>query len=594
MKNIKSLIVLLVTLISPLLSAADFDDYTPSDISQNINYNLLAGSLETSNYELREYSYITVSGNFISKKLYFISSEQGVQNAFNNAGLSYEAYQDLLQDYSQSFSLSNIVNSSNSSINGLKSKEFITILDPEVMDIKNNQDFEAYKSKYSLSTLTYIESTEVDSRYSTSCPSGWKCRSKNYNKQNAYYNLNKDIKIYQSSSVESGVRLSGRFNYDANASVDYRYKKKFGIPYKVKIDFIDSKLDYDFDGTINLYGKLNYSVEGKEFELHQAKIYDKTFMVGPIPVQIDIKTYIRVGTGDLDVEASGEVALTKPISYKGSYKYTCDNQDCYKEGESISVEKDSLTGNDISYQLGAKAKIEPYINAAIRGRLYWGSIYVEVGAQASLPIVVQGYYGNMCGDANKDGSNETVAALIGTIGIDAGITLKGKFLFNKSKRKYISLNYWHLAYFDFLNPSTALSPLLLSQWNSSFNSLAGPSTSWDIGLRECSQDLLPKKYQNFIVNWGDGQVSEILGLENRLKINHEYENIGSYNIIISHENGARTITNYEVETLQKAVACLDDSTFNTTSPFCPAGYDYNFSIQQCVIRPPNNCGATEW
>lgn len=537
MKVVNSIfIIVAMALLSFNVFASGDEHLAPKNPEAIINQSL-QGSLDTQGYELKRISYISVDGRQVSKELFFINSADGARLAYRDAGLSFSALEDAIQDFSSPIRFSQRTSTTSSSVGASvdASAGMLMIIDKEVDAISTQAQADAYIAKWGLAIESdgdVFDAETLSSEYGSSCPRKWKCRSKSYQKDNISGSVNKTFELHKSTYGAVGLDVFGSIKADVRAKLDYRYKKKLGIKYKVRVDFLDSNLNYRFEGTLKLHGKADRTFEGKEFELFQAKVYDEIFMVGFIPVQVDIKTYVRAGTGDLKLSAAGEVGMVKPLYVEGKFSYVCDAKNCVKQSESFNNFEESLNLGNIAYQVVAKAEIEPYINAAVRGRLYWATAYVEVGLQPSVPVKLFGYIGNMCGNGDGLNGNEHVKAGILSADIRAGVTWKTKFITYKSDRNYKEFYRGPLGYKDLLNPSTALSPIISSAVN-------GSTVQLTTSLRSCVVNELDKKYQDFTIHWGNGSstaLSDVAGSVVKSKTLQP----GNYKIKVQHASGAYT------------------------------------------------------
>ncbi|MBH0076359.1 hypothetical protein I6F48_12435 [Pseudoalteromonas sp. SWYJ118] len=552
MKKFSVTILKVATLLLSFQAAASNDHLaprTPSDVRSSI----IQGSLDKQGYEIRKVEYVSVDGRAIKKELYFIDSASGAQNAYNNAGLSFEAYQETVEDFNSPLTFSKHTSTPLNSISSSDdlSSGMLTIIDAEADAISSQSQADAYIAKWGLDVDEDLDSDSLNSEYGSSCPRKYKCRTKQYQKS-----INKDIdksfELYKGAYGSVGMDVIGSVKADTTARVDYRYKKKWGIKYKVRVDFLDSKLNYRFEGSLGLYGKAERTFKGKEFELFQAKVYDNIFMVGFIPVQVDVKTYVRAGTGDLKLSAEGEIGMVKPFLSEGTFSYVCDKSKCVKQSESFNNADQTLNSNNLAYQVTAKAEIEPYINAAIRGRLYWGSVYAEVGLQPSIPLKLFGYVGNKCGDGDGDFVNERVTAGLLSADIRAGITWKTKVLQYKSNRNYKQFYRGNLGYKDLLSPSTALSPIIETTIN-------GNTVTLKTSLRNCIVNELDSEHQDFTIYWGNKGTKSISNLNDTIS-STKILNSGYHTIKVKHKGGAYT---------QKEIHITSSGGGGFNPPVCP-------------------------
>ena len=570
---------------------------------QNVNTVILAGSLESQGYELKRVSYTSVSGRAVTKDLYIVATVSGANAAYQNAGLSYNALQEALLDLSSSVNFSQRTSTSSSMVNNSTdaSSGMMIIIDKEAEAISSQAQADAYISKWGLvvdnTSDDLFDAETLSSEYGSSCPRKWRCRTKSYQKDNISHTTNKSFELYKNSYGSVGMDVSGSVKADVKAKLDYRYKRKFKIPYKVRVDFLDSNLNYQFEGSLKLHGKADRTFAGKEFELFQAKIYDEIFWVGPIPVQVDIKTYVRIGTGDLKLSTAGEIGMHKPLKIEGSFSYVCDANNCVKQRESFNNFNESLSAGNVAYQLVAKAEIEPYVNAAVRGRLYWATAYVEVGLQPSVPVKLFGYIGNMCGNGDGLSGNEHVKAALLSADVRAGITWKTKFVTYKSDRNYKEFYRGALAYMDLLNPSSALSPIIRPVVN-------GDIVQLTTSVRSCISNELDKKFQDFTIYWGNGTTTPLANVAGSVVKSKSLPQ-GQYNIKVQHASGAYTQRSIVIEATGGGDDGTGDGSFDGPDrscsgptppaycdaelPFpggsqCPFDMEWSTSLNKCVVK----------
>lgn len=528
--------VVMFALFSPSAFGLSNSHLAPLNLG-NVSSNLLEGNLDNQGYEVRRVSYQSVGGLSVSKELILITTSAGAWSAYNNVGLSYDTLQDLLQDFNSPLTFSQRASSAaGSAIASVDmSSGMLIIIDVEAEAITSQAQADAYIARWGLEIDpgedNFFDAETLSSEYGTSCPRQWKCRTRNYQNNNINHSVNRTETLTQNNYGSVSLDIIGHAKAEAAAKIDYRYKRKWKIPYKVKVDFIDSNLKYDFQGNLRLHGKADRTFAGREFELFQAKVYDNFFMVGAIPVQVDIKTYVRFGTGDLILSAAGELGAYKPLRLKGEFSYVCDNQNCIKQSESFNNFDESLSVGNIAYQVIASAKIEPYLNAAIRGRLYWGSIYAEVGLQPSIPLELFGYAGNLCGDGLN--GNEHVQAGLLKADLRAGVTWKTRFITYTPDRNYKQFYRTPLGYKDLLNPSTALSPIIRPV-------VSGSTVNLTTALRSCVTSVLDKKFQNFTIFWGDNSQLSLNDVTGSVTSSKTFSSAGTYNIRVQHANGAFT------------------------------------------------------
>lgn len=584
MKFINNFSLMLLVMLTGIPSSWAFDRLEPADPQQVINQRL-QGSLETDGYELRRVQYSSSAGVWVDKELVLIRNSAGANAAYQQAGLSYDAWQEAVQDFQQPVQFSQRMSQQSAIPQYVDddSDGMVLIIDKEADALSSQAAADRYMQKWGLTPDVggdELDAGALSSEYGTSCPRKWKCRSRDFAK-NFEQNLDKNHVLTKNDYGSVGLEVKGLMKADAKAKIDYRYKRKFGVIYKVKVDFLNSALNYRFEGSLRLHGKADRTFAGQEFELFQMKIYDQIFMVGFIPVQVDIKTYLRAGTGDLKLSAAGEIGMQKPLLMHGSFSYVCDGEQCVKQGETFDNLDETLDAKNLNYQLLAKAEIEPYINAAIRGRLYWGSIYAEVGIQPSLPIKFFGYVGNMCGDADGVNGAEHVTAALLMADVRVGTTLKTRVLNNKSDREYREFYRKALMYKDLLSPSTALSPMVKV-------AVTGQNVAVKTNVRSCVAKELDAKHQDFVLIWPNGareNVNDVSSEQSRFRTMTP----GQYVVKVQHANGAMTAVSYEVKA---PVTPPGGGTLppggGTVPPgmpqVCATNYEWDPVTKQCVFK----------
>ncbi|RAJ93611.1 hypothetical protein [Aliidiomarina maris] len=503
----------------------------------------LDGNLQNEGFEVRLYDYQAIDGSRQIRELIFINSLSGLNAANQRFAIPQEDYAEMRLDF---LSSQFVTMSSNLSemIRQRVTHPLLYILDKEVMQITSQGEADRYLRARQLPITDSFFETDlaVDgvSSNSINCPSRWRCRTFNPSGQLFNFNVSDTIALRNNQHVNVNLDVSGGGQSNASLDVHYRYKRRFRIPYKVRVDYTEAKLSYDFNGDIRLTGNASRSIKGLEKQLHRQVVYERVFMVGLIPVLVDAVTYVKVGTGDLNLSAGGTIGLERPLFVNGAFHYLCSDSNCTNLSQSHNNISDTIRARNLSGSVLATASINPYLNVAIRGRLY-RNIAAEVGLQPSIAVNLSGYSGNQCGDGNGNGSNELVNSAILRGDFLAGVTWFGRAFSATTPRNYRTIHSTPLIYADFLNPSTSLSPIVRSNVN-------GGNVALAVELRPCARTALHRNHQNFSVTWSDGQLpSTISRLSGTHHINRTFNRVGQYSVTVRHENGSATTHNIHIQ-----------------------------------------------
>lgn len=160
---------------------------------------------------------------------------------------------------------------------------------------------------------------------------------------------------------------------------------------------------------------------------------------------------------------------------------------------------------------------------AVRGYLYNEVFaYAQVGVRPYLQGDLWGYFGNGCGDANADGTTDTVSAL--TLDLDTQVYLTAQArLLGATPTQWNDLwhtSRYHLGFWDLIG-SSALQPMMGGTSTSAVN-LSKPYTA---KMRPCYPypDTVSYKF-----NWGDATLSNISGApQSPATMNHTWTTAGT-------------------------------------------------------------------
>lgn len=236
------------------------------------------------------------------------------------------------------------------------------------------------------------------------CNSGWRT-----------YTLSRSIPfntVNTSKNVFGGtLTFDGRMGGSADIRLSVEYKKSdwsLCIPYTVRFKEAGAV------GSINLNDArlaLTASVNATVLEdSSRQNLYDSNGLawIGPIPVWYSFGIPMDYGYKVI-LGASTTVAYSSQLSGQISFNYTCSGGYCTGSGDTSTVRLSSGAPN---WSVQADATFDPFVKVGLEGRIYpignWYLASAGVGFKFSTPLQLYGYYGNACGDADKDGYNETV------------------------------------------------------------------------------------------------------------------------------------------------------------------------------------------
>jgi hypothetical protein len=303
-------------------------------------------------------------------------------------------------------------------------------------------------------------------------------------------------------------------NIQGTATGEIRLElKRFGIfgaciPYGVKFDHARAYGNLLAGYSATLSGTVNYANPNPwEWEIAKPFLFSFNFMIGPVPVHVGFNLPITAGL-ELSASLTGSVSYNAGQTAQGAFDYTCT----FSNG-CIGWANFNQTGGNSTQSLtgSVSGHIKPsvYAQAALRGYLYaeWLA-YAQVGVRPYLHGDLWGYYGNNCGDADGDGSFETVDALTFDLDWQLRITAQASVFGLKPKRwdNIWSTPYRHIAFWDLLGKegSRAVQPMLVAQSPVPVNT----SQRYDAKMRPCWPYGETVSYG---LSWGDGTSAALSG-----------------------------------------------------------------------------------
>ncbi len=284
----------------------------------------------------------------------------------------------------------------------------------------------------------------------------------------------------------SGGIFSGSLDIDlpltANVQVaaTYQIRKCFSIPVGFRFVSATASGNASISGSGALSVTANASaIYEKEWLVDDPKLGEVSFTVGPIPVRLVFTLPIYVGA-KFEAALSAQLSASLDASATGSFTYTCTPDDC--SGTNDFSDQFEFTGPtaSVSVDLGATAHARVMLRVALYDD---GFAYIEGGLKAYAKAGVWGYLGNACGDADGDGNNETVRALVADLswGYQLAYGWGGWAL--PDRVRYAGTHDYFLGWRDLLGNggSTALQPMILGP-----SSVAeGATATYTVKMRPC-------------------------------------------------------------------------------------------------------------
>lgn len=359
--------------------------------------------------------------------------------------------------------------------------------------------------------------------------------------------ITKGKHIAHNASVEKtwdlGDGFSGTLNLTAGAEANAdgevsitlkRAKVLFlCIPYGVKFNYAHVWGNGKVEQNATLSGELKYSNQ-KPWTWNIAKpfLFSVNFMAGPIPVHIGFNLPLTAGIdkGGLNASLTGVVNYSGQGSIYGEFNYKCTIEGC---SGSSSFNTEKITPGNITTSISGRFQPSIYFQMALRGYLYNESIaYAQIGIRPYIKGDLWGYYGNTCGDADGNGSPEIVDALTFDLDWQVYITAQvDTFLTEEWNRNLWKSPTWHVKYWDLLNASDAVAPLLIGPANAAM----GIMQAYGVKMRPCwpYEDKV-----NYTVDWGDGSNQLLNAAPDSGSASHAWSQAGTPLVTLTALNDA--------------------------------------------------------
>lgn len=294
----------------------------------------------------------------------------------------------------------------------------------------------------------------------------WKSETRNrtYNYSESLF----DRSFPFSSPIQGQLTLDLPVSGQVTLAATYKIRKCFGVPVGFKFVGASASGNAAITGTGDLQASASASALWEnEWKLTEPELGDVSFSIGWIPVRLVFTLPVYAGVS-FEAAIAGQVSAHLDASATGTFNYNCTPDTC--TGSSNFTDQFEFTGPDGSVTVDLKAKA--HARVMLRVGLYDSDFaYVEGGVKAYAKAGIWGYYGNTCGDADGNGSNETVEALVADLmwGYQFAYGTGGWIL--SDQLNYTGGGEYYLGWRDLLGTgrSTALQPMILgpasaTQW----------------------------------------------------------------------------------------------------------------------------------
>lgn len=337
-------------------------------------------------------------------------------------------------------------------------------------------------------------------------------------------------------SYNSGLegKIKATINYVKKERCDFTYGAEFtGLNVQGHLEFKDSEVRYA--GTaFKLDRKTVVQMELLDLE------YSLRFGAGPVVFEALLGAEVNAGL-DVQAEARAGIGLRAPVKGRYSFDYECDAHNCRKVRPVENTIDFDLEDLEFQGEVDLRAKVIPWleVHADAKVGLYTEKLRIgraKIGARVAIPAMLWGYIGNMCGDADGDGRNESVTAAIVDINADLYAYLEAK-LFGSERRWGIDLDLdapWelmprsevgskleeytyrrHLRWRDYVDGgSTALSPMI---------------QEFDGGeIKVSARPCLPHfaKRLTYAVDLDDAGMKYVTGPASGVRVDHIWQSLG--------------------------------------------------------------------
>jgi hypothetical protein len=231
-----------------------------------------------------------------------------------------------------------------------------------------------------------------------------------------------------------------------------------------------------------------------------------------IAIPVTFKAPITVG-----IDASGAAQLTASAHFEahGYFNVHCNSGGC--SGIRSATHGFSPVGTP-SAAVGGQVKVTPWVEGGFRAAILdEASAHAQVGVRAELPTDLWAYAGNTCGDSDRNGSDEMVAAATIDLAITIDVVARAAFVGREAAPWYWTVWNRHLAFWS-VGSGSAISPLFYAQ-----SVDANGTVTMRAGMRPCwpYSDVV-----TYLVTWSDGATELVTGAPGTmLTLSHRFASL---------------------------------------------------------------------
>ncbi|MDB4935717.1 MAG: hypothetical protein JWP87_2689 [Labilithrix sp.] len=226
----------------------------------------------------------------------------------------------------------------------------------------------------------------------------------------------------ETGSFTGAFDVNARMQGNATATIKYRAKTSIAAAcHAVWIDFKKAQVTGTADLTAS--GKVDAQFH-KEWHysktIAEPTVFNQWFTIGVVPVHLLVKVPVEAG---VDADAKATLHANAKVIGHGAFDVSCTSSSC-TGSKSASIAIDS--SDPPSFEATARVKVTPWAQASLKAVLFDETIggYGQVGIRASLPTDLYAYAGNMCGDGDGNGQNESVTGLTLDMAVKVDIVAK--------------------------------------------------------------------------------------------------------------------------------------------------------------------------
>jgi hypothetical protein len=302
------------------------------------------------------------------------------------------------------------------------------------------------------------------------------------------YNFHKASEGDFAGSAELDTRING----SVTAQVRYSIRHAACVPFVVVRGI-------DLAGRTDVVAKAAVDATFKAGVAWDREVYAPVLGAIILPgttVPVVVKAPITVG---IDATAAAELHERSGFEAHGRFDVRCNAGGC---AGTRSGSHGFVPGDSPSAAVVGRAEVTPWVEGGVRAYVMdEGVQHAEVGVRARLVADLWGYAGNACGDADHNGSNETITAATIDLGIGIDVVAKRGALGRDEAPWFWNVGKRHLAFWSV--GDNAVSPLFYVQ-----DAHAPGSVTLRAGMRPCwpYADVV-----TYLVTWSDGATDLIKG-----------------------------------------------------------------------------------